>query len=184
MASTDPAPGAGSSAAVAAALGAALLEMVAGIELARDTPPAAVPTDAPERARGLRAQALELADRDLSSYVPVLEALRSPKEDPERGARLREALAAASGTPLAVAEAAAETAELAAKVTAATPAAVRGDALAGVLIAEAAAVAAASLVEINLAGGDTPDPDLARARDARRRAQEAREDALATLPRG
>ena len=59
----------------------------------------------------------------------------------------------------------------------------RGDALAGVLIAEAATLAAASLVEINLAGRDAADPDLARARDARRRAQEAREDALATLPR-
>ena len=57
----------------------------------------------------------------------------------------------------------------------------RGDALAGVLIAEAATAAAASLVEINLAGRD--EADLARVRDARRRAQEAREDALATLPR-
>ena len=62
----------------------------------------------------------------------------------------------------------------------------RGDALAGVLIGEAAAVAAASLVEINLAGhadSGRDDPDLGRARDARRRAQEAREHALATLPR-
>jgi hypothetical protein len=42
-------------------------------------------------------------------------------------------------------------------------------------------VAAASLVEINLAGRD--DPDLARARDARRRAQAARDEALASLPR-
>jgi hypothetical protein len=51
-----------------------------------------------------------------------------------------------------------------------------------VLVAEAAATAAAALVEINLAGNG--GADLARARDARRRAQEAREDALATLPRG
>ena len=58
----------------------------------------------------------------------------------------------------------------------------RGDALAGVLIAEAAAAAAAALVEINLAGSE--GADLARVREARRRAQEAREDALATLPRG
>ena len=57
----------------------------------------------------------------------------------------------------------------------------RGDALAGVLIAEAATAAAASLVEVNLAGVD--GPDLARVREARRRAQEAREVALATLPR-
>ena len=53
--------------------------------------------------------------------------------------------------------------------------------MAGVLIAEAAATAAAALVEINLAGSE--GADLARVREARRRAHEAREDALATLPR-
>ena len=58
----------------------------------------------------------------------------------------------------------------------------RGDALTGALIAEAATAAAATLVEINLASVD--GPDLARVREARRRAQEAREVALATLPRG
>ena len=58
----------------------------------------------------------------------------------------------------------------------------RGDALAGALIAEAATAAAASLVEINLAGRD--EADLARVRDARRRAQKkARRAALSTLPR-
>src|SRR5260370_1258119 len=68
-----------------------------------------------------------------------------------------------------------------ARVTAACRPAVRGDALAGVLIAEAATAAAASLVEVNLARAD--GPDLARVREARRRAQAARDDALATLPR-
>jgi formiminotetrahydrofolate cyclodeaminase len=180
VASTDPAPGGGSSAALAAALGASLLEMTAGLEHSRDDP--ALPDAIAERARELREQALALADREMSSYAPVLDAMRLPAGDPERPARLETALAEASQAPLAIAEAAAETAGLAAQVTAAAKPAVRGDALAGVLIAEAAAVAAASLVEINLAGRDTPD--LARARDARRRAQEAREAALATLPRG
>jgi formiminotetrahydrofolate cyclodeaminase len=188
VASTDPAPGGGSSAAVAGALAAALLQMCSGLELARDGNAAAaegkgIPHDAPERARELRVRALELADQELSSYAPVLDALRLPTDHPERAQRLQAALAEASRAPVAIAEAAAETATLAARVTAASTPAVRGDALAGVLIAEAATVAAASLVEINLAGrGD--DADLARVRDARRRAQEAREDALATLPRG
>jgi formiminotetrahydrofolate cyclodeaminase len=185
VASTDPAPGAGSSAAVAGALAAALLQMCAGLELARDGAAARneIPADAPKRAEALRRRALELADQDLSSYAPVLDALRLPAEHPDRAERLEAALREASRTPVAIAEAAAETATLAARVTAASNPAVRGDALAGVLIAEASAVAAASLVEINLAGrGDSPD--LARVRDARRRAQDAREDALATLPRG
>jgi formiminotetrahydrofolate cyclodeaminase len=187
VASTDPAPGGGSSAAVAGALAAALLQMSAGLELAREAVGAAegngIPHDAPERARELRERALELADQDLSSYAPVLDALRMPAGHPERAQRLQAALAEASRAPVAIAEGAAETATLAARVTALSNPAVRGDALAGVLIAEAATVAAASLVEINLAGRDG-DADLARVRDARRRAQEAREDALATLPRG
>jgi formiminotetrahydrofolate cyclodeaminase len=173
VAATDPAPGGGSSAAVSAALGAALLEMSACL---------ADEVEIAERAGELRAAALELADRELSSYAPVLEAMRLPAGNPERDERISAALAEASHTPLAIAEAAAEAAQLGAQVTAVSKPTIRGDALAGVLIAEAAAVAAASLVEVNLGGHD--GPDLARARDARRRAGEARADALATLPRG
>lgn len=182
VAAPDPAPGGGSSAAIAAALAAALLEMSASIELAREHPSGEISDDTPERATELRQEALELADRELSSYAPVLEALRLPVGDPERSGRLEAALTEASQAPLAIAEAGATTAELGARVTLASDPAVRGDALAGVLIAEAATVAAAALVEINLAGRD--DADLARVRDARRRAREAREDALAALPRG
>ena len=154
--------------------------MAAGLELARETPDPSLSEDLPERARELRAQALALADRDLSSYAPVLDARRLPAVIRSARRRLEAALTEASRAPLAIAEAAAEAAELGAGHDRQRPA-VRGDALAGVLIAEAATAAAASLVEINLAGRD--DADLARARDARRRAQEAREDALATLPR-
>src|SRR5687768_15571528 len=152
VAAADPAPGAGSSAAVASALAAALLEMTATLALGREDGAQALPEDAPARAQALRRRALELADRDMSSYAPVLEVLRLPADSPDRADRLAIALADASRTPLAIAEAAAETAALAARVTAASKPAVRGDALAGVLIAEAAAVAATSLVEINLAG--------------------------------
>jgi formiminotetrahydrofolate cyclodeaminase len=179
VAATDPAPGGGSSAAVAAGLAAALLEMAACLEAARGD--SEIDDEVADRARVLRAEALELADRDMSSYAPVIEAQRLPASYPARAERLAAALSEASQTPLAIAENAAETASLGARVTAACNPAIRGDALAGVLIAEAAATAATGLVEINLAhpGG----PDLARARDARRRAQEARDDALATLPR-
>jgi formiminotetrahydrofolate cyclodeaminase len=179
VASTDPAPGAGSSSAIATALGAALLEMTASIESGREE--AAVDAGVATRAAELRARALELADTELSSYAPVIEAQRLPAGSPERAERVKAALAEASRSPLAIAETAAEAAELAARVAAAAKPAVRGDAIAGALIAEAAATAAAGLVEVNLAGGD--GPDLARARDTRRRAQEAREDALAQLPR-
>jgi formiminotetrahydrofolate cyclodeaminase len=173
VASTDPAPGGGSSAALGAALAAALVEMTA--YLRGDDPTAA-------RARELRERALELADEDISSYAPVLEALRLPATDPERAARVQAALAAASRTPLAIAETAAELAELGAAVTRASSPSVRGDALAGVLVAEASAVAAAALVEVNL-GSDPDDPQLGLARAARQRAEQARDDGLAELPR-
>ena len=154
VSSSDPAPGGGSSSALAAALGAALLEMCAALEANRGT--ADLPEDLPGRARELREQALALADRELSAYAPVLEALRLPGDHPEREARVAAALGDASQAPLAIAETAAEAASLGAQV--------------------------AALVEINLAGDG--GADLARVRDARRRAQDAREDALATLPRG
>jgi formiminotetrahydrofolate cyclodeaminase len=181
VATSDPAPGGGSSAAIAAALAAALLEMSASIELARENPPSEIGADVPGRATELRERTLALADQDLSSYAGVLDALRLPRDHAERADRLAGALSDASQAPVAIAEAGAEIAGLTARVTVASDPAVRGDALTGVLIAEAATAAAVSLVEINLAGRD--DPDLARARDARRRAQDAREDALASLPR-
>ena len=164
VAQATPAPGGGSSAAVALALAAALVEMSA--RLARDP-------EAATRASALRAGALELAERELTAYAPVLDAMRMPRDDPSRAARIEAALLEASRTPLAIAEAAAEVAELGAAVAGASSPSVRGDALTGTAMAEAAAAAAATLVEINLeqhAGA----PELERAREARARAGAAR----------
>jgi methenyltetrahydrofolate cyclohydrolase len=163
VAEARPAPGGGTSAACTCALAAALVEMAAAIARAHGA----------ARARDLRMRALELAERELSSYEPVLAAARLPRDDPGRGPRLEAALSEASGPPLAIAEAAAETAELAAEVAAASSPSVRGDAVTGAVLAEAAAAAAASLVEINLSGRPG-DEKLGRARDAARRASEAR----------
>jgi formiminotetrahydrofolate cyclodeaminase len=104
------------------------------------------------RAARLRESLLELAERDLTAYVPVLEALRIPADDANRGARLDAALSAAAETPLAVAEAAAEVAELAAETACDGNTHLRGDAVTGALLAEAACRSAAHLVETNLAG--------------------------------
>jgi methenyltetrahydrofolate cyclohydrolase len=164
VAQATPAPGGGSSAAVALALGAALVEMSA--LLAGDERAAA-------RAAELRARGLELAEEELSSYGRVLEAMRLPADDPEREARVAGALLEASGTPLAIAEGAADAASLGEEVAAASSPSVRGDAVTGTVLAEAAAAAAANLVEVNLAGQQGA-PELGRAREARARAGEAR----------
>jgi methenyltetrahydrofolate cyclohydrolase len=161
-----PAPGGGSTAACACALAAALVEMAAAIARSGEA----------ERMRVLRDQALGLAERELGSYEPVLEARRLPTDDPERARRIDAALTEASAAPLAIAEAASEVAELGANVAAACGPAVRGDALAGVLLAEAATAAAATLVEINLAGREAEE--LVRARAAGQRAAAARSAAL------
>jgi formiminotetrahydrofolate cyclodeaminase len=172
VAAATPAPGGGSSAALTLALGAALVEMAAS--LAGDA--ASV-----SRAAELRREALALADRELTSYAPVLEAARLPREDPSRAARLEETLLEASRTPLEIAEAAASAAELGAVVAKAAGPSVRGDALTGVMLAEAACAAAAQLMEINLAR-HPPTSELDQARDARSRATEARSEAEAGNP--
>lgn len=176
VAAPTPAPGGGSAAATACALGAALVEMVARIELSRADAAVRPRRDLPERLAALRGQALKLAERELSSYGPVLEALRLPRDDPDRAGRLDAALTRASLAPLAIAEAAADVAEIGAELAAAAGPAVGGDAVAGVLIAEVAAAAAATLVEINLEARPEAE-ELARAMDARARAASARDAA-------
>ena len=167
VARATPAPGGGSSAGVALALGAALVEMAARL---------AGEGEAAARSSAVRAEALELAERELSSYAPVLDAMRLPRDDPARSNRVDDALLEACRTPLAIAERAAEVAELGAAVAPASSPSVRGDAVTGTLMAEAAAAAAATLVEINLKR-HLSAPALEQARAARERASRARADA-------
>jgi formiminotetrahydrofolate cyclodeaminase len=158
VAAPTPAPGGGSSAAVACALAAALVEM-----------------SGDERAAALRARALELAEADLASYAPVIEAQRLPAEDRTRARRLRRALSEASTVPLELAEVGCEVAELAAAAARGGRRSLEGDATAGALLAEAATRAAVRLVELNLAG-QPDDRRLATARELAARAWAARSE--------
>lgn len=143
VAGQSAAPGGGSAAAWTAALGAALVEMAA-LYAGADEPAA--------RASTLRAALVAIGETELSSYEPVLEASRLPRDDPARGARLEAALVAASESSLAIARAAAEVADLGTVVAGRSKPALAGDAVTGALLAEAACRAAARMVEINLAG--------------------------------
>jgi formiminotetrahydrofolate cyclodeaminase len=156
IAAATPAPGGGSTAAVACALAAALVEMSAG-------PPH-------ERAAALRARALQLGEADLESYAPVLEAQR-------RGEPVGPALSAAAQTPLDVAEVACEVAELAAELARRGRPSLEGDAATAALLAEAATRAAVRLVELNLAAAPD-DIRLRAAREYAARAWSAREGSL------
>jgi formiminotetrahydrofolate cyclodeaminase len=161
VAAATPAPGGGSSAAVSVALAAALVQMAAGVPSSRASG-ASRADDAAERAGALRARALRLAEEEMTSYAPVLEA----RDEHEREI----ALAAACEPPAQIAETAAEVAELGLEVATSASPSVRGDALAGVVLAEAAASAAFRLVEINAGSG----PAFERARQAELRAVDAR----------
>jgi formiminotetrahydrofolate cyclodeaminase len=129
------------------------------------------------RAATLRAALLAIGETELSSYKPVLEAGRLPREDPSRAERLGAALGAASESPLAIARAAAEVADLGAAVAARSKPALAGDAVTGVLLAEAACRAAARMVEINLAG-DRRNPRVTEAGALADRAAAAREQVI------
>jgi len=127
-----------------------------------------------ERANELRARALDLAEIELHAYEPVLEALRLPREQPERGARVQAATEEASESPLEIARVGAELAELAAELVRTGNQNLAGDAIAGALLAEASAQAAARLVTINLGDG----PAVREATDLAARARVAREPKL------
>jgi formiminotetrahydrofolate cyclodeaminase len=117
-----------------------------------------------DEAAALRIRALDLADAELHAYTPVLEAQRAG--DP---ARVADALSRAADSPLAIARLGAEVAELGASVAESGKEAVKGDALVGVVLAEAACRAAGRLVRINLAS--TPDdPRLTEVAELERRA--------------
>ncbi len=158
-----PAAG-GSSAALSAAFAAALTCMAA--RSARTTWDGA--GGAIAQSEALRARLSALAATDAEVYAHARGLLRRAGQDREhrgvakapsvtaaegeqRDLELAEALEFAAAAPLAIAEAAAEVAELAALVAQMGGADERPDAIVAVLLAEAAARGAAELVLVNLA---------------------------------
>ena len=122
LASSDPVPGGGSAAAIAGAMGAALVGMVAELTVGRpdylehETVLQEIRAAAGERRRLL----LALADEDAEAYQSVVAARRMAKEtEPQREARaaaLRTAMVAAARAPLRAATVAAEVLELAGRI--------------------------------------------------------------------
>jgi methenyltetrahydrofolate cyclohydrolase len=108
LASADPVPGGGSASAVAAALGAALLSMVARLSIGRRKYEGHVERleSAAALAGRLRTRLLDLADEDAQAYLAYLAARRLPSGSPEetgaREAAVESAARKATAVPLQV----------------------------------------------------------------------------------
>lgn len=156
LASAAPAPGGGSAAALAGALGASLVQMVFRLTIGRKNyqdVSAEFETMLP-RAEELRLKLLDLMQSDADAYSEVMNAYQLPKEtDADKAARhnaIQNALKHAAEIPFNVATACAEILEMSEIAAARGNKNAASDAGAGALMAEAGLRAAILNVEINL----------------------------------
>ena len=164
LAAATPAPGGGSAAGVTGAMGAALVEMVAGLSLAKlgahGGEHSALQQAALERARSARAELLQLAEDDAVAYGAFMEALKLPKSsDDERAARTSAISAAAqraAEVPLATLRATVAVAEAARSIQDKSLLAAASDLEVAARFARASGESAAENVEANLPYIDDP----------------------------
>jgi formiminotetrahydrofolate cyclodeaminase len=156
--SPDPTPGGGSAAALAGAVGTALLAMVASLSRPRASTPEEVErlAEAGRRCTELSNELALLIDGDSEAYQEVLAAHRLPKGTAEQSARraerIQEALHGATVSPLAVMRCCSAATSQAATVAALGNRNASSDLRSGLELLGAALRAAMLNVEINLDG--------------------------------
>jgi formiminotetrahydrofolate cyclodeaminase len=162
LASAEPAPGGGAVAALQAALGAALLEMVCNLTVGK---PAYgehedVLVAARREATELRAAAVRLANEDAHAFRAVVAAYKLPAttdgDKGERAARIQAALYMAADVPLRTAAVARGVLRLADSVLPGANVNVLSDVAVAAASARAALEAAIVNVEVNRAALDDP----------------------------
>ena len=156
LASSAPAPGGGSAAALAGAMGAGLVAMVAELTIGRreyaehEATVTQLRSDAVTRKDLL----LDLADEDATTYQSVVAARRMPRESEAeratRSAALGEAMLAAARIPMHIATVAAEVAALAEQIAPIGNRNAASDSGVAAQLAAAAVRGAALNVRINL----------------------------------
>ena len=155
LASDAPVPGGGSAAAVVAALGAALVAMVARICAANPKYEAHASSarDIVAESDALRERLTAARERDERAFAAVVSAQRLPKASPEersaRGVALEAALRAAAEAPLDAAEMALRVLQLADRILRIPNRNLAGDAGCGAEFAFAALAACAYNVRVN-----------------------------------
>lgn len=157
LASSAPAPGGGSVAALAGALGASLLTMVGEITMAKKKPEDKTPIEEALRVlEPMRRRFVELIDEDAASFEKVMAAFKMPKEDEgQQGARraaIEEATIGAATVPLETARTALAALAAGAALAEHGSRSAVSDVACGALCLEAAARAAGYNILINLAG--------------------------------
>jgi formiminotetrahydrofolate cyclodeaminase len=156
LATRDPVPGGGSAAALAGAMGAALIGMVVELTTGREGTgtDATTLTEIGVAASGWQSELLNLAELDASAYDSVVRARRMPRgTDLERQARsvqVEAAVREATRVPLATASASAEVLGLAERLAPVGSRNAISDVGVAALLAAAAIRGAALNVEINL----------------------------------
>ncbi len=152
LAARTPTPGGGSAAAVAAALGAALGEMVLAYSIDPTKPNEELASVAQALTAGRR-RFLELADEDAASYDGVRSARRARKERPDDPAlqnAVATALERAASVPLETAQLARALADRLRAVAERTKAALRSDLTTALAMFRAAGEGALANVTVNL----------------------------------
>ena len=156
LASSSPAPGGGSIAALGGALAAGLASMVGELTVGREKYAAVQDemTRVKDEAKKVAAELLELIDRDTDAFNAYMAAIKLPKDTDEQKAARREAMQlAAKGTaevPLRTLALAAQAARLALSAIRYGNANAVTDAASAGQFARAAAMSAAYNVRINL----------------------------------
>lgn len=155
LASRDPAPGGGSAAALAGAMGAALVRMV--VELTATPTPATAGIELTEigaAAATWQSELLNLAELDANAYIAVVQARRLPRgtelESQARDVQVAAAVREATRTPLATIRAARAVLELAERLAPIGSRHAISDVGVGGMLASTAARGAALNVRINL----------------------------------
>ena len=156
LASSAPAPGGGSAAALAAAIGAALVSMVANLTVGKKLY-VDVQADIQRilvRSEALRHKCQDLLEKDVAAYTQVSLVYKMPKDtDEQKAARadaMQKALKNATTVPMELAQVCVEVLELCPEAAEKGNVNAVSDAGVGALMAEAALRAAALNVLINL----------------------------------
>ncbi len=162
LAAATPTPGGGSAAAFSAAMGAALVAMVAGLTIGKKKYAEVEAEMQAIRATAetLRADLTRAVQQDAAAFEALMAAYRLPKDTPEqqteRQEAIRRATLQAASVPLRVARQAVQVMDLALICARRGNVNARSDALSALALAQAALTAAMYNVRVNLRSLDEP----------------------------